>query len=95
MSRGDDATVIAELKAALSAFNTERDWAQFHHPKDLAMALNVEAGELLEHFLWKANDAPFDSDGVRQELADVVIAALNLASIEHPPLRRERPLMSR
>ena len=80
MSGGDEATVIAELKAALCAFNRERDWEQFHHPKDLAIALNVEAGELLEHFLWKQGEAGLDQEGLRQELADVFITALNLAS---------------
>ena len=67
-----------ELIKALIAFRNERDWEQFHNPKDLALALNVEAGELLELFLWKtAEDA--DRDKVKQELADVFAFALLLA----------------
>ena len=42
-----------ELLQALLKFRNERDWAQFHNAKDLALALNVEAGELLELYLWK------------------------------------------
>ena len=44
---------IQEITAALLKFRNERDWEQFHNPKDLAIAINVEAGELLETFLWK------------------------------------------
>ena len=44
---------ISEMISKLIAFRNERDWAQFHNPKDLALAINVEAGELLELFLWK------------------------------------------
>ena len=47
-----------EIIQALLKFRNERDWEQFHNPKDLALAINVEAGELLELFLWKnANEA--------------------------------------
>ena len=42
-----------ELLQALLKFRNDRDWAQFHNAKDLALALNVEAGELLELYLWK------------------------------------------
>ena len=80
MTGSDDETPIAELKAALIAFNRERDWEQFHQPKDLAMALSVEAGELLELFLWKRPSDPLDDEALRQELADVVITALNLSN---------------
>ena len=62
----------------LVKFRDERDWAQFHNPKDLAVALNIEAGELLEAFLWKnAEDA--DIEKVKEELADVIAYALLLA----------------
>ena len=44
---------IEEITNALIEFRNERDWEQFHNPKDLALAINVEAGELLELFLWK------------------------------------------
>ncbi|MEI8101734.1 MAG: nucleotide pyrophosphohydrolase, partial [Bacteroidota bacterium] len=42
-----------KLTEALIQFRNERDWEQFHNPKDLAIALSLEAGELLENFLWK------------------------------------------
>jgi len=64
--------------ASLLSFRNDRDWAQFHNPKDLAIALSIESGELLEAFLWKnAEDA--DIEQVKEELADVVAYALLLA----------------
>lgn len=69
---------IKKITEELRAFRDERDWAQFHNPKDLAVALNIEAGELLEAFLWKsAEDA--DIEKVKEELADVIAYALLLA----------------
>jgi len=62
---------IEKITEAILKFRDERDWEQFHNPKDLAVALNVEAGELLEHFLWKDADEA-DPDKVREELADVL-----------------------
>ncbi len=67
-----------EITAALLKFRDERDWAQFHNPKDLALALNIEAAELLELFLWKnAEDANVEK--IKEELADVFSYALLLA----------------
>jgi NTP pyrophosphatase (non-canonical NTP hydrolase) len=69
---------IDEIIHALLKFRNERDWGQFHNPKDLALAINVEAGELLELFLWKnANDA--NPEKVKEELADVFAYAFMLA----------------
>ena len=69
---------IQELTALVKAFVNERDWDQFHNPKDLALALSIEAAELNESFLWKkAEDAK--PEKVREELADVFIYALLLA----------------
>jgi len=69
---------IKNITEKLIAFRDERDWAQFHNPKDLALALNIEAGELLETFLWKnAEDA--DIAKVKEELADVFAYAFLLA----------------
>jgi len=63
---------------SLVDFRNERDWEQFHNPKDLALAINIEAGELLELFLWKnANDA--NKDKIKEELADVFAYAFLLA----------------
>jgi NTP pyrophosphatase (non-canonical NTP hydrolase) len=69
---------IKEVTKALLEFRDERDWAQFHNPKDLALALNIEAGELLESFLWKSSEQA-DQDEIREELADVFAYAFLLA----------------
>jgi NTP pyrophosphatase (non-canonical NTP hydrolase) len=67
-----------EITQALLEFRNERDWEQFHNPKDLALALSIEAGELLELFLWKkAEDA--NQEKVKEELADVFSFAFLLA----------------
>ena len=69
---------IKEITQELLKFRNERDWEQFHNPKDLAVALNVEAGELLELFLWKkAEEAK--TEKVKEELADVLAFAFLLA----------------
>jgi NTP pyrophosphatase (non-canonical NTP hydrolase) len=62
---------IKKITDAILKFRDERDWEQFHNAKDLAVALNVEAGELLELYLWK-NSGEADPDKVREELADVL-----------------------
>ncbi len=67
-----------EITAALLKFRDERDWAQFHNPKDLALALNIEAGELLESFLWKSSEQA-NLYQVKEELADVFAFAFLLA----------------
>ena len=69
---------IDNITAALRQFRDERDWAQFHNPKDLAIALSIEAGELLELFLWKSAAAA-DQDKLKDELADVLAYAFMLA----------------
>lgn len=71
-------TDINKITEALREFRDERDWAQFHNPKDLAIALSVEASELLEVFLWKsAGDAELSR--VKEELADVFAFAFLIA----------------
>jgi NTP pyrophosphatase (non-canonical NTP hydrolase) len=62
----------------LLKFRDERDWEQFHNPKDLAIAINVEAGELLELFLWKEADT-VKKEKVQEELADVLAFAFLMA----------------
>ena len=69
---------IQAITALLLKFRDERDWEQFHNPKDLALALNIEAGELLESFLWKSSEQA-DPDKVKEELADVFAFAFLLA----------------
>jgi dCTP diphosphatase len=75
---------LVKLRDRLRRFATERDWEQFHSPKNLAIALNVEAGELLEHFQWLTDDASRslparDLARVREELADVLLYLIRLA----------------
>lgn len=75
---------LEELKLTLRAFAEARDWEQFHSPKNLAMALSVEAAELLEHFQWlteheSASLAPARRDEVEQEIADVLLYLVRLA----------------
>lgn len=70
---------IEEIIDVLVKFRNERDWEQFHNPKDLALAINIEAGELLELFLWKnAEDA--NKEKVKEELADVLAFSFLLAN---------------
>ena len=69
---------MKEITSRLIEFRNERDWEQFHNPKDLAVAINVEAGELLEEFLWKSPDEA-RMERVKDELADVFAYAFLLA----------------
>lgn len=69
---------MKEIIEKLIEFRNERDWEQFHNPKDLALAINVEAGELLELFLWK-NASEANPDKVKEELADIFAFAFLLA----------------
>jgi NTP pyrophosphatase (non-canonical NTP hydrolase) len=69
---------IQEVLQLLRRFRDERDWAQFHNAKDLALALGVEAGELNEQFLWKAATEA-NPERVKEELADVLLYAFQLA----------------
>lgn len=70
---------IDQIINELVKFRNERDWDQFHNPKDLALAINIEASELLELFLWKnAEDA--NPDKVKEELADIFSFAFLLAN---------------
>ena len=69
---------IRELIDLLETFRDERDWAQFHDSKNLALALSIEAAELNELFLWKkdAESEAVDKQRLREELADVFAYAL-------------------
>jgi NTP pyrophosphatase (non-canonical NTP hydrolase) len=69
---------IENIVNRLKDFRNEREWEQFHNPKDLAIALNIETSELLELFLWKSSENA-DKDRIREELADVFAYALLLA----------------
>lgn len=81
-----DASLIHDLQQRLRQFAAERDWEQFHTPKNLAMALTVEAGELQEIFQWLTEaQAQQLSAGQRQqardELADVLLYLCRLADV--------------
>lgn len=83
----DDQTTIADLRAQLEAFIAERDWAQFHSPKNLSTAFAIEAGELMEHFQWltiEESESLVEEGATRgqviDELADVLIYCLSLAN---------------
>lgn len=84
----DPETSVQKLKTLVNDFRNARDWAQYNDPKNLAEALSIEAGELLECFLWKdkktianrfASDAVF-KERVAEELADVAIYTLHMAN---------------
>jgi NTP pyrophosphatase (non-canonical NTP hydrolase) len=84
----DRATTVAELRERVLAFVRERDWEQFHAPKNLSMALAAETGELMEHFLWMSPEQsravvqdPAKRHKIEEEIADVVIYALEFANM--------------
>lgn len=75
---------LLELRDALRSFAAERDWDQFHSPRNLAAALSVEAAELLEPFQWLTDEqsrdlAPEARAAVEQEIADVLLYLVRLA----------------
>lgn len=72
-------TEINEIITALKKFRDERDWEQFHNSKDLAIAISIEANELLELFLWKKEE-DFKLDRMKDELADIFSFAFLLAN---------------
>jgi NTP pyrophosphatase (non-canonical NTP hydrolase) len=75
---------LRALRDALRRFSAERDWDRYHAPKNLAMALSVEAAELLEHFQWLSEQESQNLSAqqlakVREEIADVLIYLVRLA----------------
>lgn len=84
----DTETCIQEIKDRVLAFARERDWEQFHSPKNLSMAISAEAAELMEHFLWQSADQSREDikkEAVRaevgEELADILIFAIQFANV--------------
>lgn len=72
------------MKERLRQFVAERDWGQFHSPRNLATALAVEASELLEHFQWQTDGgevAPETHAEIQQEVADVLIYLVRFADV--------------
>ncbi len=83
----DPSTTVAELKRLVADFVAERDWQQFHDPKNLSMSIAIEAAELMEHFQWlrtdEVSDTPSDDEltDIRDEMADVMAFVLSLANV--------------
>jgi NTP pyrophosphatase (non-canonical NTP hydrolase) len=87
MLDSDATTTVAALKKLIADFVAERDWSQFHSPKNVSMALAIEAAELMEHFQWLSTDAsrriaedPEKLADVGEELADVIGYSFALAN---------------
>ncbi|MBW3582758.1 MAG: nucleotide pyrophosphohydrolase [Euryarchaeota archaeon] len=84
----DETTTVAALREKVAAFIAEREWEQFHHPKDLAISISLEAAELLEHFQWDEK-RPVDVvrrdarliEEVSDEISDLLHYLLNLANV--------------
>ena len=77
---------ISQLQQVVNQFRDERDWKQFHNPKDLAQAISIESSELLEHFLWVSQDesvkvAKEMKEEIADEMADVLAYLLSLSDI--------------
>lgn len=84
----DENKTVAALKEKVAAFISERDWEQFHSPKNLSMAITIEAAELMELFQWATLEEsramcsePERAERVREEIADIVIYCLSLCNI--------------
>ena len=73
--------ISKETVEKVTAFRDQRNWAQFHNPKDLAISLSLEASELLEIFQWSGSDLVCESklDKIKEELADVLCYSVLLA----------------
>ena len=72
-----------ELIEKILKFRDDRNWKQFHNPKDLAISINLEAAELLENFQWTGSDTEISGklENISEELADVVIYCIYMADV--------------
>ncbi|MEM7386237.1 MAG: nucleotide pyrophosphohydrolase, partial [Verrucomicrobiota bacterium] len=75
---------VDEINEKIRQFRDTRDWMQFHRPKDMAMAISIEASELLEHFLWKTDEeceqtVATKKDKIEEEIADIAVYVFELA----------------
>jgi NTP pyrophosphatase (non-canonical NTP hydrolase) len=92
---------MKNLIQTIRKFNLERDWEQFHSPKNLAMALSVEVGEIVEQLQWLTQEQSWKLEPeklvkIREEIADVMIYLVNLAlrtqrNIQSKKLKAARP----
>lgn len=81
----DTKKTVHELKLLINEFIAERDWHQFHNPKNLSMNISVEAAELMEKFLWVSTEKAFDEaekyrQDVHDELADIFLGVITFAN---------------
>ncbi|MBK8267587.1 MAG: nucleotide pyrophosphohydrolase [Planctomycetes bacterium] len=83
----DDKTTISDMKRLVQEFVDERDWSQFHTPKNLSMSIAIEAAELMEHFQWldtpdfpRIKEDAAAMEQIREELADVLCYAISFAN---------------
>lgn len=81
----DAETTLQQLKEKVAAFVAERDWGQYHTPKNLSMSIAIEAAELMEHFQWLTVEqsrslSPRALTDIGEELADIVIYSLSMAN---------------
>lgn len=85
-NKSDETTTIQELKSKIALFTKERNWNQFHNPKNLSMSIAIEASELMEIFQWLTPEESWKistSDEyihLKEELSDVMIYCLSLAN---------------
>ena len=91
----DSQTTVGQLRSVVRTFVDQRDWQQFHSPKNLSMALAIEAAELMEHFQWidaqESRSIAQDSSklaSVGEELADIFIYLCSIANRLDIPLER-------
>ena len=85
MEKKDQTTTIQDLKKIAQKFRDERDWQQFHSPKDLSMKIAIEAAELMEKFVWLSTKASFteleiNRQEIEDEMADVFICLIHFCN---------------
>ncbi|EKF34648.1 nucleotide pyrophosphohydrolase [Bacillus xiamenensis] len=75
-------TEIKDLIHSINQFRDDRNWRQYHNPKDLAISISIEAAELLEDFQWKSNEEALEAneENIKEEIADILIYSLMLCS---------------
>ncbi|WP_144524985.1 nucleotide pyrophosphohydrolase [Bacillus pumilus] len=78
-------TEIKELIHSINQFRDDRNWRQYHNPKDLAISISIEAAELLEDFQWKSNEEALEAndENIKEEIADILIYSLMICSDLH------------
>ncbi|WP_342492698.1 nucleotide pyrophosphohydrolase [Bacillus sp. FSL H8-0516] len=78
-------TEIKDLIHSINQFRDDRNWRQYHNPKDLAISISIEAAELLEDFQWKSNEEALEAneENIREEIADILIYSLMFCSDLH------------